>query len=93
MSFRETLNFLVNRKRSYQLVFRSPAGREVLRDLAKFCRANQSTFHADARAAAALDGRREVYLRILQHLKLTPEELYDTFGGAYPLTAEGDEHE
>lgn len=72
----QTLSFLRNRKRGYQHTFNTPGGREVLADLAKFCRANQSTFHSDPRIHAALEGRREVFLRIAQHLNLTGEELF-----------------
>lgn len=50
--------------------------REVLEDLAKFCRAHTSTFHADPRKAANLDGRREVWLRIQQYLRFDLEEIY-----------------
>lgn len=49
--------------------------KEVLKDLAKFCRADETTWHPDARVHAALEGRREVWLRISQHLKLSLEEL------------------
>lgn len=69
-------NFLRNRKRSYLHTFRTPAGEEVLRDLLKFCRANETTFHPDARVSAGLEGRREVWLRIQNHLNLSSEELY-----------------
>lgn len=48
---------------------------EVLADLARFCRAHESTFHPDARVHAQMEGRREVWLRITEHLGLSPEEL------------------
>lgn len=51
----------------------------VLIDLAKFCRAHESTFHADARLHAVAEGRREVWLRIEQHLQLTSEELWNLY--------------
>lgn len=47
----------------------------VLQDLAQFCRANESTFHSDPRLAAMLDGRREVFLRIRDHLMLDTDAL------------------
>lgn len=50
---------------------------EVLKDLAKFCRAHQTAFHADARMHAVLEGRREVWLRIQEFLNLPIEELYN----------------
>ncbi len=54
---------------------------EVLIDLAEFCRANESTFDADPRTHALLEGRREVWLRIQQVLHLTPAQLMDLFQG------------
>jgi hypothetical protein len=58
-----------------------PAGQNVLQDLAKFCRADTTCFHADPRIHSALEGRREVWLRIQKHLNLSSEELYAIFGG------------
>jgi len=74
-SVEQLLSFLRQRKRAYQLVFRSPAGAEVLEDLAKFCRASDTCFDPDPRIHAALEGRREVWLRIQEYLDLTPEQL------------------
>lgn len=64
---------------AYNRVFdpRSPHTHEVLKDLAKFCRAHKSTFHADPRIHAVLEGRREVWLKIEQMLNLSPDELYE----------------
>lgn len=73
-------DFLHGRARDYQVVFGSPVGQRVLADLAKFCRAHVSTFHADARVHAVAEGRREVWLRIQQHLQLTDEQLYALYG-------------
>lgn len=73
---RRTYEFLRGRKRIYQQTFRNPAGLQVLADLSKFCRGGEPTFHPDARVHALLEGRREVYLRIMNHLNLTSEQLY-----------------
>lgn len=85
MTFEEikskTIDFLRGRKRSYQLVFSSPAGNDVLVDLAKFCRAAETTFDPDPRIHAAMEGRREVWLRITQHLNLSSEQLYQLYSG------------
>lgn len=83
MDMRGIWSFLNDRKRSYQLTFQlnQPANVAVLEDLAKFCRANESTFHADPRIAANLDGRREVFLRIQNHLGLNTEELVALYTG------------
>lgn len=74
----KTLNFIRRRKMAYVNLFNpeSVSGQEVLKDLAKFCRANQSCFHADPRIHAALEGRREVWLRIKQQVNLTDEQLF-----------------
>jgi hypothetical protein len=72
--------FLDGRTRAYKLAFGGVAGDTVLRDLAKFCRAHETTFHADPRVAAVLEGRREVFLRIQHHLKLTDEQVYSLYG-------------
>ncbi len=63
---------------AYGKVFdkKSPYTHSVLQDLAKFCRAHESTFHPDARVHAVLEGRREVWLKIERMLELTPEEIY-----------------
>lgn len=59
----------------------------VLRDLARFCRANESAIALDANGQVSneltyvLQGRREVYLRIMQQLKLSPETLTDIMLG------------
>jgi len=79
--YRRTVDYLRTRKRAYQLVFASQAGKLVLEDLAQFCRAEQSCFDADPRLHAVLEGRREVWLRIVAHLNRNPVELNSMFGG------------
>lgn len=71
---------LFGRKYSYQVTFQGPHGEAVLSDLAHFCRLHESTFHPDARIAANLDGRREVILRICNHLNLDQEALWALHG-------------
>lgn len=72
--------WLFIRQTAYIKVFQGPYADTVLADLAKFCRANTSTFHPDPHVAARLDGRREVFLRIQQHLKLDDEALWKLLG-------------
>lgn len=71
-------SFLTSRKRAYQITFDpdNQHAQAVLRDLAHFCRSQESTFHPDARVEGRLDGRREVWLRITQHLKLSVDDHY-----------------
>lgn len=73
--------WLFRRRYAYQTTFRGPLADEVLRDLARFCRANQSTFHTDDRAHALAEGRREVWLRIANHLNLPPDRLWAIYDG------------
>ncbi len=71
--------FLRDRGIAYQQTFdiKSRHANAVLKDLAKFCRAAETTYHPDARVHAALEGRREVWLRIQNHLNLSPEEIWE----------------
>lgn len=80
----DTMNFLLGRKQAYQLVFnkKAPASITVLGDLAKFCRAVEDTHSKDALNSAYLQGRRSVFLRITQHLSLTPDELFLLYSNA-----------
>ena len=74
--------FISTRQAQYKQTFKGPVAEDVLRDLARFCRANASTFHEDARLHAVAEGRREVWLRIQNHLNLSPSELFAlTTGG------------
>lgn len=72
--------FLAQRRTAYHQTFRTSFGEQVLEDLSKFCRAHESTFHADPRVHAVLEGRREVFLRIMEHLQFTDDQLYDLHG-------------
>jgi hypothetical protein len=88
----KAINFLRRRRQSYVQVFLGgPAGEDVLADLAKFCRANDTCFDPDPRVHAALEGRREVWLRIQQHLNLNAEDLFDLYNGG-PLKQRDDEN-
>ena len=78
---RRTMEFLRSRRRAYCQTFLSGTGQIVLNDLIKFCRANETCFDPDPRIHAVLEGRREVFLRIQQHLNLTPEQLFTLYNG------------
>lgn len=75
-------DFFARRKTAYQIVFArdSQMAQVVLKDLARFCRAHEPTFHVDARAHALAEGRREVWLRIQEHLHLSADELWSLHG-------------
>lgn len=73
---RESLFF---RQRAYTTTFNdsNEMDKVVLKDLAQFCRADRPTFDPDPRIHALLEGRREVWLRISNHLKLSSEQLWE----------------
>lgn len=80
---------LMSRRTQYQTTFRGPVAAGVLKDLARFCRAHESTAHTDTHAAARLDGRREVWLRVQNHLNLSPDQLWELYSGR-PAQRNGD---
>lgn len=82
--WREMFGFIHKRKQAYQLSFQlhQPANVIVLDDLARFCRANETcVVPGDPVRTAILEGRREVWLRIQQHLHLTEEQLMQLYSG------------
>jgi hypothetical protein len=79
-----TLEFLRLRKAAYQAL-----GEMARKDLERFCRGTKSCFDADPRVHALLEGRREVWLRVEQHLELTPEQLAALYGAKDPETQNG----
>lgn len=76
----KTRAFLKQRQLAYQRTFTGVSGEIVLADLAKFCRAHETTFHPDARMSAVLQGRHEVWVRISQQLHLTDEQIWKLQG-------------
>lgn len=72
-----TLNpFLRKRQAAYKKTFENPEGRKVLADLRRFCRATLPTADVtNVHSTYLLEGRREVWLRIMSHLSLTDEEV------------------
>lgn len=75
------LDIIRHRKQGYKNTFKEDDrfARVVLADLSRFCRANKSTFNTDPRIDALMQGRREVWLRIAEHLNMSETELYDRF--------------
>jgi hypothetical protein len=80
-------DFVSKRARAYRLTFSDGlsaenAPRIVLADLANFCRAAEScVVPGDRDRTLLLEGRREVWLRIQQHLKMSNEQLFSLFNG------------
>lgn len=78
----KALDVMKRRKHSYQLFKHTQEGTNFLSDLAKFCRANETcVVPDDPTRTAVLEGRREVWLRIQNHLGLSPEDLLVLYAG------------
>jgi hypothetical protein len=73
------LDFLRVRKQQYQLAFTNAKENPVLQDLAKFAHIGSAPYHPDKRKNDILIGRQEMYFRILDHLGLSPEELFELY--------------
>lgn len=72
--------------RAYRLSFGSPAGQEVLLDLMGFCR-----FRAPLNEPVLLDeGKRQVFVRIMNFLSFTPEQLQQFYSGRPVIRGEID---
>lgn len=89
--WKETMNFISTRKRAYRACFDKdedgnfkPTADRVLVDLAKFCRAHETTATTDERTSAIMEGRREVWLRIQHHLQMTDDQLWDLYTNKAP---------
>jgi len=82
MSIQRAFYFLLRRKRAYRRVFGAGDSDTdmVLRDLAKFCRAHEIPATKDPVVLAMFNGRREVWLRVQQHLQLTDDDLWKLYG-------------
>lgn len=78
ITWQQTIAFLSLRKKSYQTIFSAKGafGSAAMKDLAKFCRAFETCVVPDNRdLSLVLEGRREVWIRIQQHLHLNEEDL------------------
>lgn len=73
----DALRRLIPGKRTaYRMTFDGPRAKEVLEDLASFCRAHSAPFVAgDPMATGVLIGRQEVFHRISRYLHLSDEEI------------------
>lgn len=80
---REEAEAVELRRLAYARVFSGQGHRGdiemVFFDLARFCRAHESTFDPNTHSAARLDGRREVWLRIQEQAGLDPETLFKLY--------------
>jgi hypothetical protein len=77
--YQRALDYLRLRKRAYQFTFGQSKDNEALKDLAKFCHIGKAPYHPDQRKNDVLIGRQEVFFRLIDHLKLEPDELYKIY--------------
>jgi len=85
------LDLIRTKRRDYQLCFGSPAGTQVLKDLARFCRATETcVVPGDRDRTLVLEGRREVWLKIEQYICMDAQTLYRLLVQEIPVN-EGDE--
>ena len=74
------LEILRQRKAAYQQVFNTPIGAQVLLDLIPFMHAKRTTnVLGEKHMIWIYEGRRQVWLRIEDHLTRTPEELFKLY--------------
>ena len=73
---------LRDRETAFKLTFRNPSGEITLADLLDFCGVfDEAPWHGDQFSQGRVAGRRDVGLRILEHLHLTHEEMYAVIQG------------
>jgi hypothetical protein len=88
--YQRVVDFLRLRKRAYQFTFGQPHHNEALKDLAKFCRIGTAPWHPDQRKTDILIGRQEVFFRIINHLKLEPDDLYKIYNAPSTIQPKGE---
>lgn len=75
----DSLNkMLFKKSRAYKALFNKENvyAKEILKDLRKFCRADAPTFTpGDPHMTSLLEGRREVWNRIMKYIDISEEEL------------------
>jgi len=72
---------LLERQSAYKRTFGGPLAAHILEDLADFCHFNEAGYHPDRRMTDVLIGRREVFLRIVQNLELSPDDMFELATG------------
>lgn len=66
-------------QKSYVMSIGSPAGKDALADLARFCYACEPVWHSDPNVRIALEGRREVWLHIQKNLQLSEQQVWELY--------------
>lgn len=74
-------NLVMTRQAAYKRTFGGASAIHVLEDMAAFCHFQESGYHPDKRMTDVLIGRREVFLRIVQNLELSPDDMFELATG------------
>lgn len=74
--------------RAYKRVFGSEDGKLVLADLLKYSKMFDTTYNGSDTQMAMHEGRRQTALRILGHIKLSPEDAFDHVRRLHERTSE-----
>lgn len=90
IKYQRILDFLRLRKRAYQFTFGRPEDNEALKDLARFAHIGKAPFHPNQRLNDILIGRQEMFFRIIDHLKLSPDELHQLYSKPSTIQPKGE---
>lgn len=71
------LKILKGKERAYRLSLGNESGKEVIADLRSYCNGTRSNFNSDPLEMARMEGRREVFMRIVNFMKIDYEQYYD----------------
>lgn len=66
-----------DKRLEYKQVFENEAGKKVLADLRVFCHATKTTYSDNPYELYRYEGRREVFLQIMNILKVDFEDYYE----------------
>jgi hypothetical protein len=69
------IEYLTGRLQNYRRTFTSDTGDKVFTDLLRFAKLGETFYHQDPYVRGMIEGRREVVVRIADHLNLSPDEL------------------
>ena len=72
-----TTRSIKDKRTAYINTFKNEAGKEVLADLRGFCFGTKTSFDSDPLIMARNEGRREVFLQIMNIMKVDFEEYYN----------------
>lgn len=61
----------------YRQAFDNEAGKIVLADLRIYCHATKTAFSSDPLEMARIEGRREVFMRVMDFLKVDYDTIYN----------------